>query len=210
MTGIRRNARPSGSTGCRRMWRRVFAFAQRGSARAGAGQAAAVELGHPAPLARDSRGHSPPLPALGAAVGGSGVGSAPSSEEAARGYARRAGPGGRDLRVGPSGRHARRRDPDGRVCVGRTAAQRGGGAAYEQLREEPSVRLDPADEGSMLLPCLAIQLARTMTAAADEEGGAFLVGPRSRRRGNGFSARTSRRGRCSGRSTGGAGSRTGR
>ena len=33
------------------------------------------------------------------------------------------------MRVGPSGRHARRRDPDCRVSVGRTAVQRGGGAA---------------------------------------------------------------------------------
>ena len=33
-----------------------------------------------------------PCPAAGAAAGGSGVGSSPSSEEAARGYARRAGP----------------------------------------------------------------------------------------------------------------------
>jgi integrase len=51
------------------------------------------------------------------------------------------------------------------------------GLRIEQLREEPSVRLDPADEGSMLMPCLAIQLGRTKTAAADEEGRAFLVGP---------------------------------
>ena len=29
----------------------------------------------------------------------------------------------------------------------------------------------------MLLPCLAIQLGRTKTVAADEEGRAFLVGP---------------------------------
>jgi len=85
--------------------------------------------GHPAPLARDRGAIRVPCPPAGAAAGGSGVGSSPSSEEAARGYARRAAPVARDLRVGPSGLHARRRDPDCRVSVGRTAVQQGGGAA---------------------------------------------------------------------------------
>jgi integrase len=101
----------------------------------------------------------------------------PSPEEAARGYARRAGPVARDLRVGPS---ADTRD----VAILMVAFASGGrrrseaaGLRIEQLREEPSVRFDPADEGSMLMLCLAIQLGRTKTAAADEEGRAFLVGP---------------------------------
>jgi integrase len=49
------------------MWRKVFVrtgFAQRGSTRAGDGQAAAVELGHLAPLARDRGVIRLPCPAL--------------------------------------------------------------------------------------------------------------------------------------------------
>jgi len=63
------------------------------------------------------------------------------------------------------------------VASGGRRRSEAAGLRIEQLREEPSVRLDPADEGSMLMPCLAIQLGRTKTAAADEEGRAFLVGP---------------------------------
>jgi hypothetical protein len=64
----------------------------------------------------------------------------------------------------PSGRPPRRRDPDCRVCVGRTAAQRGGGPACRAASRR-AVRAPPADEGSMLLACLAIQFGRTKTAS---------------------------------------------
>ena len=47
----------------------------------------------------------------------------------------------------------------------------------EQLRDEPPARLDPRDLKSPTLPCLAIQLGRTKTGDADEEGRALLVGP---------------------------------
>ena len=47
----------------------------------------------------------------------------------------------------------------------------------EQLRDEPPARLDPHDPKSPALPGLAIQLGRTKTADADEEGRGLLVGP---------------------------------
>jgi hypothetical protein len=47
----------------------------------------------------------------------------------------------------------------------------------EQLRDEPAARLDPLDAQSPTLPCLAIQLGRTKTSDADEEGRVLLVGP---------------------------------
>ena len=47
----------------------------------------------------------------------------------------------------------------------------------EQLRDEPPARLDPRDPKSPPLPCLAIQLGRTKTGDADEEGRVLLVGP---------------------------------
>ena len=47
----------------------------------------------------------------------------------------------------------------------------------EQLRDEPAARLDPRDAQSPTLPCLAIQLGRTKTGDADEEGRVLLVGP---------------------------------
>ena len=110
------------------MWRRVFvrtgsctAKVRTRRRRSGGG----CRAGHPAPRARDRGAIRLPCPATGAAAGGSGVGSSPSSDEAARGYARRAAPVARDLRVRLSGRHARRRDPDCRVSVGRTAWRRG-------------------------------------------------------------------------------------
>ena len=76
----------------------------------------------------------------------------------------------------------------------------------EQPRQEPSVRLDPADEGSMLLPCFALRSSAVApkTAVADKEGRAF-GSPLLRRCGNGFSAPTSRRSRHSGRSPVGRG-----
>ena len=47
----------------------------------------------------------------------------------------------------------------------------------EQLRDEPPAWLDPRDAKSPALPCLAIQLGRTKTSGADEEGRVLLVGP---------------------------------
>jgi integrase len=47
----------------------------------------------------------------------------------------------------------------------------------EQLSEEPAVPLDPRDPRSPTLPCLAIQLGRTKTGNADDEGRVLLVGP---------------------------------
>ena len=47
----------------------------------------------------------------------------------------------------------------------------------EQLRNEPPAPVDPRDAGSPTLPCLAIQLGRTKTRDADEEGRELLVGP---------------------------------
>jgi integrase len=47
----------------------------------------------------------------------------------------------------------------------------------EQLRDEPAAPLDPLDAQSPTLPCLAIQLGRTKTSGADEEGRVLLVGP---------------------------------
>jgi integrase len=47
----------------------------------------------------------------------------------------------------------------------------------EQLRNEPPAPVDPRDAGSPTLPCLAIQLGRTKTRDADEEGRVLLVGP---------------------------------
>ena len=49
--------------------------------------------------------------------------------------------------------------------------------SVEQLRNEPPARLDPRDTDSPTLPCLAIQLGRTKTSDADEEGRVLLVGP---------------------------------
>jgi site-specific recombinase XerD len=47
----------------------------------------------------------------------------------------------------------------------------------EQLSDEPPVPLDPADPKSPTLPCLSIQLGRTKTTDADNEGRVLLVGP---------------------------------
>jgi len=47
----------------------------------------------------------------------------------------------------------------------------------EQLSDEPAVPLDPRDPRSPTLHCLAIQLGRTKTGDADDEGRVFLVGP---------------------------------
>jgi integrase len=47
----------------------------------------------------------------------------------------------------------------------------------EQLRDEPPAWLNPRDAKSPALPCLAIQLGRTKTGDADEEGRVLLVGP---------------------------------
>lgn len=47
----------------------------------------------------------------------------------------------------------------------------------EQLSDEPAVPLDPTDPKSPALPCVSIQLGRTKTGDADDEGRVFLVGP---------------------------------
>jgi integrase len=47
----------------------------------------------------------------------------------------------------------------------------------EQLIDEPPARLDPRHSDSPTLTCLAIQLGRTKTGDADEEGRVLLVGP---------------------------------
>jgi integrase len=47
----------------------------------------------------------------------------------------------------------------------------------EQLSDEPAVPLDPTDPRSPALPCVSIQLGRTKTGDADDEGRVFLVGP---------------------------------
>jgi len=46
----------------------------------------------------------------------------------------------------------------------------------EPLSEEPLVSLDPLDPKSPTLPCMAIQLGRTKTGNADDEGRVLLVG----------------------------------
>lgn len=47
----------------------------------------------------------------------------------------------------------------------------------EQVSDEPTVPLDPTDPKSPTLPCVSIQLGRTKTGDADDEGRVFLVGP---------------------------------
>jgi integrase len=46
----------------------------------------------------------------------------------------------------------------------------------EQLSDEPSVPIDPTDPASPRLPCIAISLGRTKTAAANEDARVLLVG----------------------------------
>lgn len=47
----------------------------------------------------------------------------------------------------------------------------------EQIGDEPAVPLDPRDPTSATLPCVSIDLGRTKTGDADDEGRVFLVGP---------------------------------
>jgi integrase len=47
----------------------------------------------------------------------------------------------------------------------------------EQISDEPSVPLDPQDSKSVRLPCVSIQLGRTKTANASDDGRVLLVGP---------------------------------
>lgn len=47
----------------------------------------------------------------------------------------------------------------------------------EQLCDEPAAPLDPTDPKSPTLPCVSVQLGRTKTGDADDEGRVFLVGP---------------------------------
>ena len=47
----------------------------------------------------------------------------------------------------------------------------------EQVVDEPDVPLDPARASSATAPCVSIQLGRTKTTNADDEGKVLLVGP---------------------------------
>jgi integrase len=47
----------------------------------------------------------------------------------------------------------------------------------EQISDEPAVPLDPQDPKSVRLPCVSIQLGRTKTANASDEGRVLLIGP---------------------------------
>ena len=47
----------------------------------------------------------------------------------------------------------------------------------EQLSDKPGVPSEPRDPSSPTLPCVSIQLGRTKTGDADDEGRVFLVGP---------------------------------
>src|ERR1700750_2302684 len=47
----------------------------------------------------------------------------------------------------------------------------------EQINDEAAVPLDPRDPKSVKLPCVSIQLGRTKTADAGDEGRVLLVGP---------------------------------
>ena len=47
----------------------------------------------------------------------------------------------------------------------------------EQLRDEPPVSVNAADPASSPLPCLAIQLGRTKTTSANDDGRVLMVGP---------------------------------
>ena len=46
----------------------------------------------------------------------------------------------------------------------------------EQLSDEPAIPVDPADPASARLPCIAISLGRTKTAAANDDARVLLVG----------------------------------
>jgi hypothetical protein len=59
-------------------------------------------------------------------------------------------------------------------CLGRSPAQR---LRVEQVVDEPDVPLDPARASSATAPCVSIQLGRTKTTNADDEGKVLLVGP---------------------------------
>jgi integrase len=83
----------------------------------------------------------------------------------------------RDLCDGSSSRYSGSRHPPLGVRVWRAPAQRVARLRVEQLRDEPPAWLDPRDAKSPALPCLAIQLGRTKTGDADEEGRVLLVGP---------------------------------
>jgi len=50
------------------------------------------------------------------------------------------------------------------------------GLRFDQLQEEPSVPLDPADPNSTPLPCFAFRLGRTKTTSADDDRKVLLVG----------------------------------
>lgn len=71
----------------------------------------------------------------------------------------------------------------------------------EQLSDEKAEPLDPTDPNSPTLPCVSIQLGRTKTGDADDEGRVFLVGPRLRPFASGGCGRTSKRDRCAARLT---------
>ena len=154
-------------------------------------------------VGKGSRDRSPPEPAISAAIGGSRPGEAAPAQEQAGCH-----PG----RLESADRHLR--DRSARRCrdlailllafaSGGTRRSEVARLRVEQLRDEPPARVDPHDPKSPALPGLAIQLGRTKTADADEEGRVLLVDPPVGRFTNGWSGPTSRRGRSSGRSTAG-------
>ena len=188
------------------MWRRVFVRTGSCTAKVRTHAPATVrrQLSSwpPCPAGAGSRGLRLPCPATGAAAGGSGVGSSPSSDEAARGYARRAAPVARDLRVRLSGRHARRRDPDCRVSVGRTTWRRGCvSSSFAKGRLCRSIEPSSAELQAWCRRAGAIP--QRLDRRPDQKRPALLIG--RRRLGAAELDRKARRsGRCSGGSSGGA------
>jgi hypothetical protein len=142
-------------------------------------------------------------PAISAAIGGSRLGEVPPAQEQAGRHPGRLESADRHLRD----RSARRcRDLAILLLAFASSGTRRSEVArlrVAQLRDEPPARLDPHDPKSPALPCLAIQLRRTKTGDADEEGRVLLVGPPVGRFTNGWSGPTSRRGRPFRRSTAG-------
>ena len=74
-------------------------------------------------------------------------------------------------------RRARPGDPDGRVASGGRRRSEVAHLRLEQLRDEPPVSVNAADPASSPLPCLAIQLGRTKTTSANDDGRVLMVGP---------------------------------
>jgi hypothetical protein len=157
---------------------------------------------HIAPLERDRGTVRHAEPSISVAIGGSRLGEAAPAQEQTGHHPGRLESADRHLRD----RSARRCRDLAILLAFASGGTRRSEVAWlrvEQLRDEPPARLDPHAPKSPALPCLAIQLGRTKTGDADEEGRVLLVGPPVGRFTNGWSGPTSRRGRSSGRSTAG-------